>query len=56
MSISAARIVAGSHQQSREQVLGSPCPAGGDPLLCKKSHFNPTCIICVAGFHQCLES
>lgn len=47
MSISAVQIVAGSHQQSGEQDSGPPWPAGGDPLLCKKSHFN-----LLSGFHQ----
>lgn len=45
MSVSAVQIVTGSHQQSGEQDSGSPRLAGGDPLLCKKPHLNPFCVV-----------
>lgn len=39
MPVSAVQIVVGSHQHCRERDSGSPWRAGGDPLLCKESHF-----------------
>lgn len=53
MPVSAVQIVVGSHQHCGERDSGSPLLAGGDPLLCKKSHFNPFCIFYAAGCHQC---